>query len=78
MTAFYGFLKEFGGRDQETGLTIHGIKVIEIMGTHDVVFSRGPFFAGVHEALEKKTAEQLALKLDNRLREILSAQEDRS
>jgi hypothetical protein len=76
VTAFHGFLQEFGGKDQKTELTLRGIKVIEIMGTHDVVFSRGPFFAGVHEAPDKETAEQLALKLDAGLREIVSARED--
>jgi hypothetical protein len=73
-TAFEGFLKEFGGKDLEIQTRVRGSTLIEIMGTYDVVFSRGSFLAGIHEAPQRETAEQLALKLDKRLKEIPAAQ----
>ena len=72
--AFQGFLEEFGGKVQETEISVKGVKLIEIMGAFDVIFSRGPYFAGVHEASDKNAAERLALRLDKKLQETLTVQ----
>ena len=72
--AFQVFLEEFGGKVRESEISIKGVKLIEIMGAFDVIFSIGPYFAGVHEASDKNAAERLALRLDKKLQEILAAQ----
>ncbi|HOW97608.1 MAG TPA: hypothetical protein P5567_02210 [Kiritimatiellia bacterium] len=44
-------------------------RVLDFYGTWQVLFTRGPYFAGVHQAGDRLSAEQLALLLDRQLSE---------
>jgi len=67
---YLAFLTQFGGKDitAEAELEIHGAVMVEILGAYDIFFSRGSFFAGVHEATEKNRAIRLAATLAERLK----------
>ncbi len=61
------FLIENGAAVKETNnKTLKG-KVMDLFGTTEIVFTVGPFSAGVHEAENQQTAEKLAEMLINRL-----------
>ncbi len=45
-------------------------RVFDFYGTTEIVFAVGPFFAGIHEAEDKRTAEHLAETLIIRLTEV--------
>ena len=67
---YLAFLTQFGGKDitPEAELGIHGAVMVEILGAYDIFFSRGDYFAGVHEATDKIQAIRLAAKLAERLK----------
>jgi hypothetical protein len=66
----YGnFLVEFGGKTDESDLKIKTAKMIHILDTYEVVFSHGPYLAGVREAADKQSAQELAMQLFNRIKE---------
>jgi hypothetical protein len=66
----YGnFLVEFGGKTDESDLGIKTAKMIHILDTYEVVFSHGPYLAGVREAADKQPAQELAMQLFNRIKE---------
>jgi hypothetical protein len=67
--SYTSFLREFGGTELKSTLNIPGVKVVEIMDTFELVFSRGSILAGVHGAENKKAAEELALMLLQNLAE---------
>ena len=60
----YGkFLLNFGGKKIAQQLPIKNAQMIEILDTYEVIFSDGPFLAGVREAASKEQAEALAIRL---------------
>ena len=59
----YTYFKNFGGRDVKADTAIQDTRMIEIMGSYDLMFSVGPYFAGVHEAPDQKLAEKIARAL---------------
>jgi hypothetical protein len=63
------FLREFGGTELKSTLNIPGAKLVEIMDTFELVFSRGSILAGIHGAENRKAAEELALMLHQNLAE---------
>jgi hypothetical protein len=67
---YLAFLTQFGGKDvtPKAELGIHGAIMVEILGAYDIFFSRGDYFAGVHEATDKTRAIRLAAKLAERLK----------
>lgn len=67
---YLAFLTQFGGKNitSEAELGIHGAVMVEILGAYDIFFSRGAYFAGVHEATDKIQAIRLAAKLEERLK----------
>jgi len=66
----YGkFLLNFGGRNIEQQLTIKNAQMIEILDTYEIIFSYGPFLAGVREATTRDHAAKLAIQLFNQLRQ---------
>ena len=67
--SYTSFLREFGGTELESTLNIPGARLVEIMDTFEVVFSRGSILAGVHGAENRKAAEELALMLNQNLAE---------
>ncbi|MCG6947166.1 MAG: hypothetical protein LJE87_17675, partial [Deltaproteobacteria bacterium] len=67
--SYTSFLREFGGTELKTTLNIPGAKLVEIMDTFELIFSRGSILAGVHGAEDRKAAEELALMLNQSLEE---------
>ena len=67
--SYTSFLREFGGTELKSTLNIPGVKLVEIMDTFELVFSRGSILAGVHGAENRKAAEELALMLHQNLAE---------
>ncbi len=69
--AYHKFLVTFGGRNIDANLPIKDAKLLEILETYEVIFSCGPFIAGVREAGSKEQAMNLALQLYEKLREVV-------
>jgi len=67
----HSFFAQYGGRSIETGIGVEGAQMIEIMGTFEVMFSFGEYFAGVHEAPDRKQAEKVAVLLAGSLKKII-------
>jgi len=67
-SSYRDFLVEFGGKTDESDLKIKTAKMIHILDTYEVVFSHGLYLAGVREAADKQSAQELALQLFNRIK----------
>ncbi len=67
--SYTSFLLEFGGTELKSTLNIPGAKLVEIMDTFELIFSRGNILAGVHGAENRPAAEELALMLNQSLAE---------
>lgn len=69
--AYREFLIEFGGLESPAPpeSPLQEIFVVEILDAYEVVFSRGPYLAGVHMADDKDVALQLADRLERHLSE---------
>jgi Family of unknown function (DUF6599) len=67
--AYDSFLLNFGGQSIERQLPIKNARLIEILDTYEVIFSYGPFMAGVREAATADQAVELAVQLINQMRE---------
>ena len=69
--AYRDFLVQFGGTDLtgQSNLDIPEASVIEILGTIEIIFTRGAYLAGVHEAADLPSAAAVARKLYHRLEE---------
>jgi hypothetical protein len=65
--SYASFLLKFGGTELKSTLNIPGAKLVEIMDTFELIFSRGSILAGVHAAENRKAAEELALRLNRSL-----------
>jgi hypothetical protein len=68
-SAYLKFLTEFGGQNLEADLPIEDAGLVEILDTYEVVFSHGPFLAGVREAENQDQAIGLARKLYEKLKD---------
>ncbi|MEW5910709.1 MAG: DUF6599 family protein [Thermodesulfobacteriota bacterium] len=65
------FLKSFGGVEL-TGLSqLDNSNLIEIFDAYELFFTSGSYFCGVHEAADRKTAEEAAVILFNRISEVV-------
>ncbi|MCG6918970.1 MAG: hypothetical protein LJE89_15665 [Deltaproteobacteria bacterium] len=67
--AYTSFLTAVGGTELKSNLNIPGAKLVEIMDTFELFFSRGSILAGVHGAENKQAAEELAQMLNQKLAE---------
>lgn len=67
--AYGQFLLDFGGRPIEPPADAPPVKIIEILGYIQVVFSHGGVLAGVNEAEDLETALALAVQLYRNVRE---------
>ncbi|UCD82220.1 MAG: hypothetical protein JSW26_12580 [Desulfobacterales bacterium] len=67
---YENFLLNFGGQALEQQLPIENARQIEILDTYEVVFSYGPFMAGVREAATRDQAAELAIQFINQIREV--------
>jgi hypothetical protein len=68
-SAYQKFLETFGGQTIDADLPIKGAKVVEILETYEVIFSSGPYIAGVREADNKEQAINLAQQLYDKLKD---------
>jgi len=66
---YHDFLITYGGKVVKTSLPLKDVYVVDILGNYEIVFSRGNYLAGVHEAADREQGEQLALLLDKKLSE---------
>lgn len=67
----YGkFLLNFGGQNIDQQLPIKNAQTIEILDTYEIIFSYGPFLAGVREATSRDQAANLAIQLFNQIRRV--------
>jgi len=71
--SYYDFLIENGGTTKQTANKILEGKVIDFYDTTEIVLATGPFVTGIHEAESQQLAENLAVKLINRLSEAAEA-----
>ena len=64
------FLMTYGGSNvsQEGGNP--AFRVIQILGSHEIIFSHGRFLAGIHEAADPRQGIELANRLHRRLKDI--------
>jgi hypothetical protein len=67
-SAYLKFLETFGGQSLDADLAIKDAKLVEILETYEVIFSCGPFMAGVREAASKEQAMNLAVQLYDKLK----------
>jgi len=67
--AYRDFLIQFGGIEVAApgSSPVEGLFTIWIMDAHELIFSRGPYLAGVHMADDIDAAGQLAAKMDRKL-----------
>ncbi|MGB5747559.1 MAG: DUF6599 family protein [Desulfobacterales bacterium] len=70
-SAYQKFLETFGGQNIDVNLAIKDAKLMEILETYEVIFSCGPFMAGVREAASKEQAIALAVQLYQKLKEVV-------
>jgi hypothetical protein len=69
-TAYVAFLLSFGGSRLITAIQVPDIQVVSIMNAIEMVYTIGPYLAGVHEAANIEVAENMALRLSQRLQEV--------
>jgi hypothetical protein len=65
--AYHRFLLQNGGKDVKPDSELPGMGMVDLFGTYEIVFSRGPILAGVHGAETKEVAEELARMLNGKL-----------
>lgn len=70
---YYKFLINNGATPAQTARKILEGKIVDFYGTTEIVFDIGPFVAGIHEAENQQAAEQLAERLFNKLRGVISS-----
>ena len=67
-SSYRDFLIAFGGKTAESDLAIKTAEMIYILDTYEIVFSHGPYLAGVREAVDQQPAKDLAVRLFNRIK----------
>jgi len=67
--AYRDFLKTYGGKSFPLKIKLENIQGIQIFDTFELVFSIGPYLAGVHESPDRQKAEALAVLLNEKLSE---------
>ncbi len=71
VSAYAAFLLAFGGKEVRKKIPIPKARILEVLGTYEIIFSHGPFLAGVREAPSLETAEVLAQRLYEKLKEVV-------
>ncbi|RPH48924.1 MAG: hypothetical protein EHM85_15595 [Desulfobacteraceae bacterium] len=67
--SYSAFLSSLGGSKIKTDTGLGNIRIIEIMDAYELIFTNGPFFAGIHSADDLKDAEIIASALNIKLGE---------
>lgn len=60
---YEAFLKMFGGTRVMGPIGIDNALLMEIFGTYELFFTKGPYLCGVHESEDPETAKQMAADL---------------
>jgi len=68
-SAYTQFLLTYGGQKIEEPLPIRDARMIKILDTYEIVFSYGPYLAGVREAATVSLAKMLVDQLYQRIKE---------
>ena len=71
-SAYHRFLLAFGGEKQAADPSITNARIVMILDTYEVIFSQGPYIAGVREAIELAQAIDLAVSLKKKLEKNVS------
>jgi len=66
-SAYHRFLLAFGGEKQASSALIPDARVVMILDTYEIIFSQGPYTAGVREATDTAQAVNLAVTLKKKL-----------
>jgi hypothetical protein len=66
-SSYHRFLLRNGGVEEEAAGSIPGLKVVSLLDTFELVFVRGRYLAGIHEADNREIALRLAIELDKAL-----------
>ena len=66
--AYRKFLTDFGGKNLNENLPIPAAGLVEILDTYELIFSNGPYLAGVREAENKQQAIDLAVRLFEKIK----------
>ena len=69
-TAYVKFLLANGGVEAPAPATVPGGRLVELLGTWELVWSQGPYVAGVRGAESQALASELAARLHQRLGEV--------
>jgi hypothetical protein len=67
-SAYHRFLLAFGGEKQASSPLIANARIVMILDTYEVIFSQGPYIAGVREATDTAQAINLAVTLKKNLK----------
>ena len=67
--SYSDFLSLLGGRETKADTGFGNIRIIEIMDAYELIFTNGPFLAGIHSADDLKDAKKLASALNIKLGE---------
>jgi len=62
---YYEFLIDVGGKNKELDLPIEGAKAVDFYGPTEIVFHKGNFVAGIHEAEDEAAAVKAAVLLND-------------
>ena len=68
-SSYRDFLLAFGGKTVKSDPSIKTASMIRILDTYEIIFSHGRYLAGVREAVDQKSADELATQLFNRIKE---------
>jgi hypothetical protein len=67
-SSYRDFLLAFGGKIVESDLSIKTASMIHILDTYEIIFSHGLYLAGVREAVDPQSAQELAMQLFRRIK----------
>jgi len=68
-SAYTAFLLTYGGENVEEPMPIKGARIIKILDTYEIIFSRGSYLAGIREAATVHEAKMMADRLYGRIKE---------
>jgi hypothetical protein len=69
---YQNFLIENGAVVKNAATEAIEAKVVDFYGTTEIIFTAGPFVAGIHEAEDQNAAEKVAQMLLNKLKQVLN------
>ncbi len=68
-SAYTAFLLTYGGENVEEPMPIKGARIIKILDTYEIIFSRGSYLAGIREAATVHEAKMMVDRLYGRIKE---------